>query len=139
MTAAKITRTPDGGINLKFPYIAELVEDLKSAIPGWGRQYDPYTKQWYVLPSFVDVAEEIFYFYFPRKHNFSHSPPDLFATLPDWCKTLYILPNAPGVVIDAVYRALSKIYHPDVGGSHSAMLKLNAAIEEARNYAKNEN
>jgi len=136
---AKITQDPDGGIHLKFPYDENLIADLKREIPKWARNYDAYFKTWYIFPAYIAVAEDIFNRYFSRQYDSDYRPLGLFSTLPDWCKTLYILPNAPGVVIDAVYRALSKINHPDVGGSHSAMLKLNAAIEEARNYAKNEN
>lgn len=40
---------------------------------------------------------------------------------------LYVTSNAPQEVIQAAYRALAKKYHPDNGGSHDAMKRINEA------------
>jgi hypothetical protein len=42
---------------------------------------------------------------------------------------LHVTPDAPPEVIEAAYRALAKTHHPDVGGSDSAMKRLNWARE----------
>jgi hypothetical protein len=42
---------------------------------------------------------------------------------------LHVTPDAPSEVIEAAYRTLAKIHHPDVGGSDSAMKRLNWARE----------
>lgn len=58
-----------------------------------------------------------------------HIPPakDPFAEL-------MVEPYAPIEVIEAAYRALTRIYHPDVAGPDgtSKMVRINAAIEELR-------
>jgi hypothetical protein len=44
-------------------------------------------------------------------------------------RTLHLLPSAPDEVVKAVYRALSKIHHPDMGGRTSDMQGINEAFE----------
>jgi hypothetical protein len=44
---------------------------------------------------------------------------------------LHLLPSAPLPVIKAAFRALATLYHPDHGGSHDAMLRINAAYTVA--------
>ena len=44
---------------------------------------------------------------------------------------LWLKPGAPQEVVDAVYRVLSKQYHPDLGKEdHRAQVRLNAAYRE---------
>lgn len=45
---------------------------------------------------------------------------------------LHLLPTAPRALVEAAYRVLTRECHPDVGGDHEAMVRLNAAIEALR-------
>lgn len=45
---------------------------------------------------------------------------------------LHVRSNAPLEVCEAAYRALSKLYHPDVTGSTATQQSLNQAIEQIR-------
>jgi hypothetical protein len=45
---------------------------------------------------------------------------------------LHVLSNAPIEVCEAAYRAMTKIYHPDVTGSAAMQQRLNQAIEQIR-------
>jgi hypothetical protein len=52
---------------------------------------------------------------------------------------LHVTSDAPPEVLDAVYRALAKIHHPDVGGSDAAMKRINiarAAILQRNGHVK---
>jgi hypothetical protein len=49
-------------------------------------------------------------------------------------RVLHLLPSAPDEVLDAVHRALIKVYHPDHGGNHEDAVRINLAIEEIRRY-----
>lgn len=49
----------------------------------------------------------------------------------DWA-TLGCAPKAPMEIVDAAYKILAKRYHPDTGGSHERMVKLNAAYERIK-------
>lgn len=42
---------------------------------------------------------------------------------------LYVTEDAPAAVVQAAYRALARIHHPDVGGDAEAMKTINAAYE----------
>jgi len=116
-----------GGIFLKTPYLAEFVEELKDRIPPHGRHWDRVKKMWYVEPSWADDARELVSWYFGT---------DIAVTAknepPEWAKTLYVQENAPIQVVEAAYRALSKLYHPDMGGNATLMQRLNTAVEAAR-------
>lgn len=46
--------------------------------------------------------------------------------------TLYLLPSAPLPVMEAVYRALVKLYHPDAGGDTQKMARINAAWDQIK-------
>ena len=56
-------------------------------------------------------------------------------------KTLYLVPNAPSYVVEAVYRALAKMWHPDVRPASEKdkaikrMVALNRAVEQIRSKA----
>jgi hypothetical protein len=57
------------------------------------------------------------------------SPPHL----PEHYRVLGVQPTAPMVVVEAAYKALTKVYHPDVGGGDLIkMQRLNAAMDEVR-------
>lgn len=49
--------------------------------------------------------------------------------------TLYLLPSAPLPVIKAAYRALASLHHPDHGGAHDLMLRINSAYTVACQWA----
>jgi DnaJ-domain-containing protein 1 len=54
------------------------------------------------------------------------------ATGQDPYPVLGITRNAPMEVIEAAYRALAKIHHPDAGGSTAAMQHINRAYDQVR-------
>ena len=49
----------------------------------------------------------------------------------EW-STLHLRPGAPVEVVEAAYRALALLYHPDRGGDTDRMQEINAAIEGLR-------
>ena len=59
-----------------------------------------------------------------------------YAALPapaaDWRSVFGLLDFPPLERVEARYRELAQIAHPDKGGSHEAMARLNVAIESAR-------
>lgn len=48
-----------------------------------------------------------------------------------WWDVLGVAPNAARTEIDAAYRRLARIHHPDVGGDETEMQRISAAYEEA--------
>jgi hypothetical protein len=49
---------------------------------------------------------------------------------------LYLVPSAPPFVVQAVWRALCRQHHPDIGGDTAAMARINGAYELARPWAE---
>lgn len=49
----------------------------------------------------------------------------------DW-QTLQVQPGAPKLVVDAAYRALAMMYHPDRNGSVELMAKINGAYDRLK-------
>lgn len=63
-----------------------------------------------------------------------------YAALPasphDWWIVLEVTPDATTAQIDDAFRRLAKKAHPDAGGSHEQMARLNAARTEAQKVGK---
>ena len=59
-----------------------------------------------------------------------------YAALPpspaDWWIVLQVSPDATSAQVDDAYRRLARASHPDSGGSHDQMARLNAARDAAR-------
>lgn len=54
------------------------------------------------------------------------------STVDEAYRFFHLLPSAPDWVVDAVYRAAVREYHPDRGGDQEEMIKVNAMIERLR-------
>jgi hypothetical protein len=77
MTAAmraSATKTAGGSVELVFPYSADLVDDLKTEIPGRFRRWDPDDKVWRVMGAYAPTAINLLLEHFP-----SASTPDDYA------------------------------------------------------------
>ncbi len=69
---------------------------------------------------------------YPRAPNIprlgAHAPV-VERTRPDYYRVLQVDPSANPLVVQAAYRALAQIFHPDVFGDEDEMKKINAAWE----------
>lgn len=125
---------PDGTLVLRFPYDAYLVSQLKAMIPAHARTWDADHKWWTVAGVYRDTAIHLLLETFPSARI--GDPPQPFAsTSPAGCAcaqqpacgALFIRPDAPGEVIDAAYKALARLNHPDRGGDTADMQRINQA------------
>lgn len=120
---------------LTFDYDPAMVEALKANIPSRSRKWNPDLRQWWFKSDQIDSVERLARMYCGRveyeqgrrSHQWGASPHTGTSTLADAYQTLYVTPGAPPEVIRAAYRALSKLYHPDVGGDTAMMQKVNEA------------
>jgi len=60
------------------------------------------------------------------------------SVIPDYYEVLQVSPNASKEVIEAAYRRLAKIHHPDVGGNETTMKEINEAYESLIDPVKRE-
>jgi hypothetical protein len=127
-------RTWGGSVQLNFPYNRELIDVLKAEIPANARSWDGLAKTWTVHPPHGQRAETLVRRYYPtmqvsefsdRRSNPTPTPlrPEASALA-----ELHLLPSAPDIVVEAVYRVLSKEAHPDRGGSDERQRALNVAV-----------
>jgi hypothetical protein len=140
MATVTITGDPFVGYRVHFPYDPTLVALIKSAVPAGQRRWDPEAKRWTILDTFSAN-------YFARKARAAghavemdgvrhesdsrfrgqqQAPPRSSSTVStDWATALL---RAVGKERqDAVYKALSRVLHPDVGGDTELMQQLNEA------------
>ncbi len=137
-----ITLRDDGGVDLRFPYCVGLIADLKASIPAASRTYDPDTKTWSVSSGWAPVACRLMARHFPDVATSSRfEPPSRPApprALDAAYQALYVRPEAPACVVEAAYRALSRLYHPDRkppaerDQAHEQMIALNQAMDTLR-------
>ena len=123
------------------PYDQAFNERLKGGIPAPHRWWAPERRMWAIASGwYTPLVALIEAHYGAHSYQlfFSAAQVDrVLATLtgrppppvsPDaWYQTLFLQPGAPPPVIDAVYRQLAKLYHPDVGGDLRTMQAINDA------------
>ncbi len=127
--APTITRMPNGGAELRFPYDGALVAALKDAIPPHGRTYDPSRKVWTVTALYLPVAFRLMYQAFGDVAIEDQSPADRAPHAGDAYRVLHLRETAPPELIAAAHKCLARLHHPDKGGSHETMIAINRAAE----------
>lgn len=122
---AEIEYLDGGAIIFRLPFRRLWVDTIKNTVPSDHREWDPDMKEWTIWPPYA--AEALTFtrqaFGYVRETN-AETPGrgggDHFALL-------HLLPTAPLAVIEASYRALARLHHPDAGGNAEHMKRLNAA------------
>ena len=117
-----LTYTHDGPhVVVEFDYHPALVAALKQAIPKSYRRWDPERGAWLIGREFWPTARRVFAtFGLLAREEVQVSEP--------W-HVLYLRPGAPAELVEAAYKTLAKLHHPDVGGSNDRMREINLAYE----------
>jgi len=144
-------------VRLLTPYLKEFVECLKEAIPYRSLRWEPDTKSWVVKHPYINDALEVASEFYERMDELrladgqaepspsasssasSHDTIECVRRVREVYReeaVLHLLPNAPLEVIVAAYRAMAKLVHPDLGGSHEHMKAVNGAYETLRRLAE---
>ncbi len=144
MTGPRITRLWDGSVRLTFPYSAYMVDRLKVHVPGYARTFDPDTKAWTIAGGYAGTAAPLMHEIFPDVETIDPTGPRFGSqqsgprfdggsgTREDPYVVLHLRPTAPAELIDAAYKVLARLAHPDVGGDTATMQRINAAVETIR-------
>ena len=85
-----------------------------------------------VFPAGRGFRDEVRFLY---PEDFEREPGDD-SNLPHWASVLGVEPPFHSAKVRDAYRARSKSAHPDLGGTHAAFLRLQAAYDEAREYCR---
>jgi hypothetical protein len=126
----------DGTVNIRTPYDAQLVDDLKYEVPPPYTVWDKPSRTWRVAPPYDTAALSVLSRYFPFADVEDHPRRRSFTTHQAHAchcdadhKVLSVCEGAPPDVVKTTYKALAKVNHPDRGGDHIVMQCLNEAVE----------
>lgn len=133
MSAAVII-TLAGDAVIAFDYDPAVVSRLKAEIPPPYRSWQPERKTWRIEAPFVSHALSILRTAFATVHiddvrEASRSAPRSSGP-PDAYTVLHLQPTAPRELVDAAYKCLARLHHPDRGGDTEAMQAINQAYQE---------
>ena len=129
-----------GDVRIKTPYLAAFVEALKAGIPWDDREWKPETKTWLVGAASAKQAIAICHRFFDQVEVIAFRDQHQQAGFVESAKTgpsdpyaaLHLLPTAPSPLVDAAYRCLARLHHPDLGGDTATMQGINAAYDRLR-------
>jgi hypothetical protein len=114
-----------------IPYHPALIADWKAAIPFRWRSFDPDSKAWRFWGGYQHLAIALLLQCFPEAEVPRGSRTRITVvtepTGDGHFASLHLLPSAPRALIDAAYRTLARLHHPDVGDDPKAMRALNEA------------
>jgi len=131
----KVTHRPDGWVEVRFPYRRDVVDDIKHLIPSEGRTWDPKDKCWTVSGPWISTVISLLREAYGdvRIEPLASAPPPapIRQTDHDYA-ALHLLPSAPPELIEAAFRCLCRLHHPDRGGDTERMVALNAAMATLR-------
>jgi hypothetical protein len=133
----------DGTVNIRKPYNAQFVDDLQYEVPPSYRLWDKPSRTWRVAPPYDPATLSILRRYFPfaeveerpRRQTFTIHQAHACNCDADH-KVLYVCQDAPLDVVKAAFKALAKVNHPDRGGDHVVMQRLNEAVERIESGAR---
>ena len=132
-------------VRLSFPFSQALINRIKREVPASCRGFDPDTKVWTVHDPYVTPAVALVYVVYPNVviddrtgthagaswRSSKRGAKKSARTDPDY-SALHLLPSAPDPLVDAAYRCLARLHHPDAGGDTTTMQQLNAARDAIR-------
>jgi hypothetical protein len=127
---AQARYTEYGDVAITFPTNAHLIDLLKRNIPVHARSFDPDDKTRTVIAAYATRAVNLLLQCFPDARIERPGTRPEPASQPSPARpfaVLHLLPSAPPELIDAAYRTLAQLHHPDVGGDPEAMRALNDA------------
>jgi hypothetical protein len=133
---ARCIRTPFDEIECTIPFHPELIATWKRDIPYRRRRYDPATKAWTFWGGFEELALVLLLECFPDaelpRGTRTRAEAPTRPAGSDHFRVLHLRETAPVELIEASYRILARLNHPDRGGTHEAMQAINGAYEALR-------
>lgn len=138
IVSAHVQILPDGDAIVRFDFSYAVVEELKDRIPAYAREYDPKTHEWTIAAGpFVSVVIDVLADCFgkSRVHVTDDRSRERAAAGEDPYTALHLLPTAPPELVQAAYKILARLNHPDAGGDTLVMQQINAAVATLRDRA----
>lgn len=126
------SRVDVGMLEVRFSeYIRDIRDELVMIRPQNHRRWCPERKVWLVEESHLEELVRIL-----QRYNIEIFSPDLVEDEDEEVagpyRVLYLHDDAPNEVIQAVYRALAMLNHPDKGGDVARMAAINNAYRQIK-------
>jgi len=122
-----------GVLTYRGQYIPAVVSGFKD-YPARFRDYAPGDgKAWTIKPPYAEDALRLILRYAPdadveyTRRTTSNATTRTRQVNNNHFQVLHLLPTAPPELIDAAFRCLAKLHHPDVGGDAATMRRLTDA------------
>ncbi len=133
MTSARMTRTADGlSYRVTFPFDRIFVDAIKADVPPHSRTYDPDEKAWYIAVAYQRIIRQLLEAVFIEvevsdfgRHESRRAEPDVGGRTE--FHVLHLRESAPPELVEAAFRCLARIHHPDRGGDTATMQAINSA------------
>lgn len=116
----------DQEIWCRTPYDPAFVAELKATIPFPYRRWEPVDKVWRIDTLFEEEIADLCREHFGDVRIIRPDETKAGGREPEHYRALFILPEAPIVVVEAAYRALAKLWHPDVSDDPNAVERMQA-------------
>jgi hypothetical protein len=128
VTPEMFVDTVSNRIGIRVPYNAQMIDELKRAIPAGARVWESATKTWYVNFSYLDALESVAKRFFP---GIKMAMPD--ALIPEVASDTYteLLKPLPAFALKAMYRSVMACIHPDKA------MQYGITLEQAHEYTVN--
>ena len=109
-----------------------IIAELKAEVPSRRRKWDPDGRRW-LLRSENEVEAVISILgRYGVDYLHDDAKPVAIASTVEAYAALHLPPSAPPELVHAAHRCLAKCHHPDAGGTHAEMVRINAAADLLR-------
>jgi len=145
---AYIRWSDSGDADAWWPFDEAAKEEFKRRIPPHARKWDADRRCWRVAAAWAEDTARWLEHRFPGARRINEpqarkqsgygstgGPATPIRPREPWA-TLHLLPTAPMEVVEAAYRALARLHHPDRGGSTLQMQVINGAYQQLKEVAR---
>lgn len=142
-----VEKYSDTEVAVETPYKADFINELKDSIDPPFRRWNGDKRAWIIRAAVFSIVHEIIDSHYPdevwqvsetaqeliqKSYSYRVVYPEKQPDCSGPRTVLHVTDDAPDCVVQAAYKALARMHHPDVGGSREVMSKVNAAYEEIK-------
>jgi hypothetical protein len=121
---------------IEFDFNQAMVDGIKERVPSRARKWSPEDRKWYFKDDVIDIVAFLAVAHCGRYVHVESleedAPVEAYAAL-------HLLPSAPGDLVKAAYRIMSKLHHPDTGGTTREMQRVNEAYRRLTMATRSQN
>jgi hypothetical protein len=133
---ARCIRTPSNEVECTIPHFHPVLIAMWKKIPAHACSYDPVSKASRFWGGVEERATVLLLKHFPdagiTQGTRTRGATPTRLTGRNHFHVLHLRETAPVELIEASYRVLARLHHPDAGGTHEAMQAINTAYAQLK-------